>query len=278
MKLSVNQWGLTVIMKSFLKVTQVMFKPKLQGLTPICLAVLGSLMASFCYAAEPVVVSGTVPDEQTKQEIIAKLRGVYGESVVDQIKVANVNTPPQWRQTVLNSIQPDLKNISKGKLDINGTTISLTGKVDTQTTKTLLTQQIMQGKPTIYKVQPQIEISASEQKVIDQALGNRIVEFESGSAILTPTGQKILDEMALAMNKVGNKSVRIIGHTDSQGNATTNLGLSLQRANAVREYLVAKGVNRSLLSTNGLGSTQPIADNETEEGRRRNRRIEFDVL
>lgn len=278
MKLSVNQWGLTVIMKSFLKVTQVMFKPKLQGLTPICLAVLGSLMASFCYAAEPVVVSGTVPDEQTKQEIIAKLRGVYGESVVDQIKVANVNTPPQWRQTVLNSIQPDLKNISKGKLDINGTTISLTGKVDTQTTKTLLTQQIIQGKPTIYKVQPQIEISASEQKVIDQALGNRIVEFESGSAILTPTGQKILDEMALAMNKVGNKSVRIIGHTDSQGNATTNLGLSLQRANAVREYLVAKGVNRSLLSTNGLGSTQPIADNETEEGRRRNRRIEFDVL
>lgn len=278
MKLSVNQWGLTVIMKSFLKVTQVMFKPKLQGLTPICLAVLGSLMASFCFAAEPVVVSGTVPDEQTKQEIIAKLRGVYGESVVDQIKVANVNTPPQWRQTVLNSIQPDLKNISKGKLDINGTTISLTGKVDTQITKTLLTQQIMQGKPTIYKVQPQIEISASEQKVIDQALGNRIVEFESGSAILTPTGQKILDEMALAMNKVGNKSVRIIGHTDSQGNATTNLGLSLQRANAVREYLVAKGVNRSLLSTNGLGSTQPIADNETEEGRRRNRRIEFDVL
>ncbi|RYG17205.1 MAG: OmpA family protein [Chitinophagaceae bacterium] len=93
-----------------------------------------------------------------------------------------------------------------------------------------------------------------------------------------PTGQKILDEMALALNKVGNKSVRIIGHTDSQGNATTNLGLSLQRANAVREYLVNKGVNRSLLSTNGLGSTQPIAENNTEEGRRRNRRIEFEVI
>ena len=154
----------------------------------------------------------------------------------------------------------------------------MTGKVDSQNTKTFLSQQLTQDKPTIYKVQPQIEISASEQKVIDQALGDRIVEFESGSAILTPTGQKILDEMALALNKVGNKSVRIIGHTDSQGSATTNLGLSLQRANAVREYLVNKGVNRSLLSTNGLGSTQPIAENNTEEGRRRNRRIEFEVI
>lgn len=227
---------------------------------------------------EPVVVTGTVADEPTKQQILAKLRALYGDQVVDQIKVGNVKTPPEWRQTVLNSIQPDLKNVTKGRLDINGTNISLTGKVDSQNIKTALTQQLSQGKPVIYKVQPQIEINASEQKVIDQALGNRIVEFESGSAILTATGQQILDEMALALNKVGNKSVRIIGHTDSQGNATTNLGLSLQRANAVREYLVTKGVNKSLLSTNGLGSTKPIADNSTEEGRRRNRRIEFEVL
>lgn len=267
-----------VIMKNFLKVNSETNKINLQGLQPITLGVLGFLLASFCHAAEPIVISGTVADEQTKQEIIAKLKSIYGESVVDQIKVAPVKTPPQWRQTVLSSIQPDLKNISKGKLDINGTNISLTGKVDSQNTKTFLSQQLTQDKPTIYKVQSQIEISASEQKVIDQALGDRIVEFESGSAILTPTGQKILDEMALALNKVGNKSVRIIGHTDSQGNATTNLGLSLQRANAVREYLVNKGVNRSLLSTNGLGSTQPIAENNTEEGRRRNRRIEFEVI
>ncbi len=265
-------------MRSFLKVNHVTNKSNLQGLQHVTWGVLSFIFASFCNAAEPVVVNGTVADEQTKQEVIAKLKSIYGESVVDQIKVANVKTPPQWRQTVLSSIHPDLKNISKGKLDINGTNISLTGKVDSQNTKTLLTQQMMQGKPTIYKVQPQIEISASEQKVIDQALGDRIVEFESGSAILTATGQKILDEMALALNKVGNKSVRIIGHTDSQGNATTNLGLSLQRANAVREYLVSKGVNKSILSTNGLGSTQPIADNETEEGRRRNRRIEFEVI
>ncbi len=245
----------------------------------ISLAALSSAtIVNAASSAEPVVVTGTVADEQTKQQILAKLRGLYGEQVVDQIKVANVKTPPEWRQTVLDSIQPDLKNVSKGRLDINGTNISLTGKVDNQNIKAALTQQLSQGKPAIYKIQPQIEINASEQKVIDQALGNRIVEFESGSAILTATGQQILDEMALALNKVGNKSVRIIGHTDSQGNATTNLGLSLQRANAVREYLVTKGVNKSLLSTNGLGSTKPVADNSTEDGRRRNRRIEFEVL
>lgn len=229
-------------------------------------------------ATEPVIANGVVPDEQTRQQILAKLKAIYGESVVDQIRVAAVTTPPEWRQTVLNAIQPDLKNVSKGRLEIAGSSIQLSGKVPSEAVKTALTQQLTTGVPVVYKLKQLLEINASEQKLIDQALGNRIVEFESGSAILTATGQRILDEMAIALNKVSNKSVRIIGHTDSQGNPVTNLGLSLQRANAVRDYLAAKGVNKTLLRTEGLGAKQPVADNNTEEGRRRNRRIEFEVL
>jgi OOP family OmpA-OmpF porin len=229
-------------------------------------------------ATEPVIANGVVPDEQTRQQILAKLKAIYGESVVDQIRVAAVTTPPEWRQTVLNAIQPDLKNVSKGRLEIAGSSIQLSGKVPSEAVKAALTQQLTTGVPVVYKLKQLLEINASEQKLIDQALGNRIVEFESGSAILTATGQRILDEMAIALNKVSNKSVRIIGHTDSQGNPVTNLGLSLQRANAVRDYLAAKGVNKTLLRTEGLGAKQPVADNNTEEGRRRNRRIEFEVL
>lgn len=228
-------------------------------------------------AVEPAVISGQVPDEATRQAILAKVKSIYGENVVDQMQVANVKTPPEWRQTVLNSIQPQLKNVSKGRLDFAGTTISLSGKIADEAARSSLSQ-FGQGIPSVYKVKQQLEISATEQKVIDQALANRIVEFESGSAVLTVAGQKILDEMATAMLKVGNKPVKIIGHTDSQGNPTTNLGLSLQRANAVKDYLIAKGVSQSLLSTEGLGSTKPVADNTTDEGRKRNRRIEFDVL
>ena len=113
---------------------------------------------------------------------------------------------------------------------------------------------------------------------MDKALANRIVEFQSGSAVLTPAGQSILNEISIALNKVGGRSVRIIGHTDDQGIAATNLALSLARANAVKTYLTEKGLHAESLTTQGLGSTKPIADNTTEDGRRRNRRIEFDVL
>lgn len=228
-------------------------------------------------APQPVVVSGTVPDPQTKQAILDKMASIYGANVVDQIQVANVKTPPEWRQTVLSTIQPAIKNVNKGKLEFLGTNIVLSGKVQSEEARNTLQQSFGAGVSPVYKVKQQLDIVATEQKVIDQALANRIVEFESGSAVLTATGQQILNEMAIALNKVGNKPVKIIGHTDSQGNPTTNLGLSLQRANAVKDYLASKSVNPSLMTTEGLGSTKPVADNATEEGRKRNRRIEFDV-
>ncbi|XID75923.1 OmpA family protein [Alkanindiges sp. WGS2144] len=225
-----------------------------------------------------VVANGTVPDEQTKRAILDKLQNLYGDNVVDQIQIAAVKTPPEWRQTVLESIQPELKNVSKGQLAFNGASIKLSGEVQSEALKNALSRQIGQGKSAVYQISQQLKVSVSEQRLIDQTLANRIVEFESGSTVLTLAGRQILDEMTVAMTRVGNKPVRIIGHTDSQGNLDTNLELSLQRAKAVRNYLISKGVNKMLLSTEGLGSNQPIADNATEEGRRRNRRIEFEVL
>ena len=118
----------------------------------------------------------------------------------------------------------------------------------------------------------------AEQKIIDDALKNRIIEFESGSAVLTDAGQKILDEMAVALNKVGGKKVKIVGHTDSSGDATKNLKLSQDRALAVKNYLISKSIPADHLSAEGLGSSKPVADNTSPEGRKKNRRIEFTVL
>lgn len=110
------------------------------------------------------------------------------------------------------------------------------------------------------------------------ALKNRIIEFESGSAVLAFSGAQILDEMVIALNKVGAKKIRIIGHTDSSGNAHQNLQLSQQRAEAVKTYLIKKNIPAHLLSTDGLGASKPVAENTTAEGRKKNRRIEFEVL
>lgn len=226
----------------------------------------------------PVVMSGTVPDEGTKQALLNRLRELYGDRVVDQLKVGNVRTPPQWSQIAVSSIQPTLKGVTQGRLDILGANITLHGNVTSDATRIQLEKQLALGLPAAYTVNNKLDVVAQEQAIVDKALANRIIEFQSGSAVLTPAGQSILNEMAVALNKVGGRSVRIIGHTDDQGLPTSNLTLSLSRANAVKTYLIQKGLRAESFTAQGLGSTKPIADNATEEGRRRNRRIEFDVL
>jgi OOP family OmpA-OmpF porin len=83
--------------------------------------------------------------------------------------------------------------------------------------------------------------------------------------------------MADAMSKLANRQVTIIGHTDNSGNRATNISLSQARADAVKGYLVAKGIASQQLTTTGVGPDQPIASNDTADGRARNRRIEFRV-
>jgi outer membrane protein OmpA-like peptidoglycan-associated protein len=74
------------------------------------------------------------------------------------------------------------------------------------------------------------------------------------------------------------KNIRIEGHTDSTGDAETNLGISAQRANAVLDALVSLGVDPDRFTAAGMGEDFPIASNETEEGRRQNRRVDVILL
>jgi outer membrane protein OmpA-like peptidoglycan-associated protein len=103
------------------------------------------------------------------------------------------------------------------------------------------------------------------------------VTFRPGSAVMTDRAHKILDRLAVVL--VAHPSVRgrVVGHTDDQGSPENNLDLSQRRAEAVKFYLVAKGVAESRLGAVGLGADAPIADNETSRGRTRNRRVEFQI-
>jgi len=241
--------------------------------------VLASFLGLSQAFAAPIIVEGAVPNDMAKQAILAKLRSVYGDDqVIDKIQVRPVSAPNGWSDSVTRVINSDLKKISQGKLSVRGTQVDLTGKMSVQTDiqpTTTLFQSLVQPP---YRFNAQITLNAAEQAVIDNTLKNRIIEFESGKAVLTTTGTQILDEMVIALNKVQGKNVKVIGHTDSQGNPQKNQELSLQRAEAVKQYLVSKGIVATRLTTEGLGSTKPVADNATEEGRKKNRRIEFDVL
>lgn len=229
--------------------------------------------------AEPVVVEGVVPNEASKQAILMRMQSVYGANqVIDKIQVRPVAAPNGWSDSVARVITPELKKVRQGQLRVRGTQIELNGKVshpnDIQPTTANFQMLIQQP----YRFNAQLSVNQAEQKIIDDALKNRIVEFESGSAMLTAAGRQILEEMAVALHKVGGKKVKIIGHTDSSGDGNKNFLLSQERAMAVRNYLIAKNIKAENLSTEGMGSSKPVADNTTAEGRKKNRRIEFEVL
>lgn len=107
------------------------------------------------------------------------------------------------------------------------------------------------------------------------ALILRGVNFEVGKAVLTPNSYRLLDDVHASLAEWKEVKLEIQGHTDSQGRDETNLRLSQQRAEAVVEYLVGKGVEPSRLRAVGYGEVRPIADNTTAAGRARNRRVEM---
>lgn len=98
--------------------------------------------------------------------------------------------------------------------------------------------------------------------------------FASGSDKIQGSSYSILDEI-VAVLETDASSFLIIGHTDSDGNANANLTLSQKRAESVKNYLVSKGIATSRLRTDGKGQSQPIASNDTVEGKAQNRRVEF---
>jgi len=120
------------------------------------------------------------------------------------------------------------------------------------------------------------EIRKEDKEVLDYAV--QAVQFEFSKAKLKPVSFPVLDQVRGVLDKYPGYQLQISGHTDSIGDAVANEALSIKRANSCYLYLVSKGVDANRLIVTGFGESQPIADNNTEEGRSLNRRVEFLVL
>lgn len=102
--------------------------------------------------------------------------------------------------------------------------------------------------------------------------------FETGKSILKPESYKVIDELIEYMKKKSTIKIEIGGHTDNIGSESSNQVLSEERAQAVRKYMISKGIAAGRIIAKGYGLSSPIADNETEEGRALNRRTEVKIL
>ena len=101
------------------------------------------------------------------------------------------------------------------------------------------------------------------------------IAFDSGQAVIRPNFRSALDNFAQSLQQNPSTTVTIVGHTDSTGSPAVNEPLSLQRADATRDYLVTRGVAANRFQIDGRGAREPVANNDTDAGRARNRRVEI---
>lgn len=121
---------------------------------------------------------------------------------------------------------------------------------------------VVEAAPVTHAVSETVSLSASALFALNSAEFNR--------------DQPQLDELAARVKGLSSiESIDIVGHTDSSGTDAYNQALSVRRAEAVKNYLIAKDVNPAIMTTSGMGESQPVASNATSEGRAQNRRVDI---
>ncbi len=222
-----------------------------------------------------VTLTGAVKDQATKDVIVQAANAQYGaDHVTDQLTIdANASNP----DVDMNKLFAWQKTTAGTSVAINGKTVVLTGAVADEATKAAQGQTATSLFGAGYTVDNQLTIAASnmakDQKCEDTLKST--VEFATGHAELTPAGKTTLDQVAACLK---DGRFEVAGYTDSQGKTEANQALSEARAASVVAYLTTKGIAADRMTAKGYGQTQPIASNDTAEGRQQNRRITFTAM
>src|SRR4051812_19924422 len=125
---------------------------------------------------------------------------------------------------------------------------------------------------------PEAKPEAKPKPVAEKVTFAADVLFDFDKAVVKPEGRSKLDDLANKVKSINLEVVIAIGHADSIGSDEYNQKLSVRRAEAVKAYLITKGVETNRIYTEGKGEKQPVASNKTKEGRAKNRRTEIEVI
>lgn len=242
-----------------------------------------------------VTVRGEISSSDLRTSLVQSLRQVSSIDVVDDTGLGVVEGIPSeagWIDEMAALVSQSIAGLPEGSFFVNpsskifkvsGETESRQLKNDIEATAALAADASgFLFTPGV--IIPKVEDVPTEEEVeelqsnLDELIEGKVVEFQGGSAELSATGRSLLDEIYVALVANPNVPVRIHGHASSEGSSSVNQQLSEDRAASVRNYLIAKGADPNLMIAIGHGDTQPIASNSTEDGRARNRRIEFEAL
>ena len=199
----------------------------------------------------------------------------------------------RWQEEV----EASLPAGSSLRADVEGRTVQISGTVASDEDRIALRDALRDGHPHLViddrirvharpAAVPPVEparlwaeadsMSLQEcQSALDEALDRQPLDFLAASAALTPESGALVDSLVRVLDGFPDFVVEIAGHADRQGSRDLNRPLSQARAEAIRAQLVQRGIDEERLIAVGYGESRPIADDTTESGRRRNRRIEL---
>jgi OOP family OmpA-OmpF porin len=233
-------------------------------------------------AAGQLTLDGPVKTADERKAVDAAAADRFGkDNVLDRLQVQATADSAAWLATAIAALPR--KDAGFGAIDVTSTKAALTvrGRVPTAAAGDALVKAVgdAAGRTVVSRLRVVGEgAGGTLQANMDDAVNGRPISFQSGSAAITKSGQKVLLALVKPLKAAGAARVSVGGYTDDVGDAKANLRLSQARAHSVVTFLTKHGVPSKTLVAKGYGETKPIASNTTAAGRSKNRRIEFTVL
>jgi len=236
-----------------------------------------------------VDLSGRLTDELTREAVENFARSRFGNAAVYAAARLDPTLPKGWSVRVLAGIEA-LAELEVGTLTVTAERLEIGGLSGDRTAgdrvARILALRLGEDAPVSISVRydpsrdPELLKPTPEDCIgrVQAILDDGKISFEPGSATITRSGAPTLDRIAEVLRDCPDVPMQVAGHTDSQGRAEMNLALSESRAQSVVMALLDRRVLTGSLVAKGYGETRPVADNDTEEGREANRRIEFTLL
>jgi OmpA-OmpF porin, OOP family len=234
--------------------------------------------------AVTLTLTGYVPDNNVHAALVAAAgRKFFSEKVVDNLK-ASIGAPTGFAAAVVPALGA-LSRLSTGTLVVTDREVKLSGDALYEAAATQIRAGLGKDFPQYWQFKPEISVKPAAapvdatvcQQLFSDLLGKARIRFDSGKAEIAADSAGLLDRLIETALRCPNANIEVAGHTDSDGEEAANQALSEKRAQAVADYLVKAGLPVNRFTPVGYGSTQPIAGNDTEQGKAQNRRIDFVV-
>jgi OmpA-OmpF porin, OOP family len=232
--------------------------------------------------AVTLTLSGYVPDNNVHAAIAqAAEHKFFGEKLVDNLK-SSLGAPSGFAAAVIPALGA-LARLSTGTLVVSDREVKLSGDALYEGAGAEIRAGLAKDFPQSFQYKPEISVKPAAapvdptvcQQLFTDLLSKGRIRFEPSRTTLDPDSIALLDRLIEIALRCPTANIEVAGHTDGDGEDGFNQELSQKRAQVVVDYLVKAGLPASRFTAVGYGSTQPIAGNDTDEGKARNRRIEF---